>query len=121
MSQNSEAFNLFDPTGLLKNFRDVNQEAWSKMMIQLVHSEAYAQATGALLDTWLANSAPFRKALEEAMAKVLANFNMPTRQEVISLAERLTNLEFRLDDLDARLDEIQAAAPRPTEKKEKKS
>ncbi len=111
MSQkNSDTFNPFDPAGVFKTMRDANMEAWSKMMIQLVNTEAYAQATGAMLDSWLTASAPFRKALELAMTQVLTNLNMPTRADIITLAERLTNIEIRLDDLEASLDETHRAA-----------
>ena len=102
---NDKDFNPFDPTGLWKGVRDANMDAWSKMMVQMVNTDAYAQATGAMLDSWLGNSAPFRKALEAALAQALSNLNMPTRGDVISLAERLTNIELRLDDLGAKLDE----------------
>ena len=111
MSQNNETFNPFDPTGMFKSMRDANMDAWSKMMIQLVNTDAYAKATGAMLDAWLTTSAPFRKALETAMTQVLTNLNMPTRADVISLAERLTNIEMRLDDLEAKLDESLRAPP----------
>lgn len=98
---------MFDPTGMWRGMRDANLDAWSKMMIQLVNSEAYAQATGSVLDAWLTTSAPFRKAMENTMTQVLTQLNMPTRTDVTNLAERLTNLEMRLDDLDAKLNEIQ--------------
>jgi hypothetical protein len=110
MSQNNQTFNPFDPTGLFKSMRDTNMDAWSKMMIQLVNTEAYAEATAVMLDGWLSASAPFRKALEMAMTQVLTNLNLPTRADVINLAERLTNIEIRLDDLEAKLDESQRAA-----------
>jgi hypothetical protein len=105
MSQKDDGFNPFDPTGMLKAARDASLDAWSKMMINLVNTDAYGQATAVMLDAWLANSAPFRKAIETAMTHALANLNLPTRAEVTSLAERLTNVELRLDDLDAKLDE----------------
>jgi hypothetical protein len=104
MSERNDTFNPFDPTGLLKTLRDSNMDAWSKMMIDFVNTDAYAQATGTMLDAWLSTSAPFRKMLETTMTQVLINFNMPTRSDVVSLAERLTNIEMRLDDLEARLD-----------------
>jgi len=104
MSPKNDTFNPFDPTGVLKNLRDANMDAWSKTMIQLVNTEAYAQATATLLDTWLTGSVQFRKALEAAMTQVLTNLNMPTRADVTGLAERLTNIEVRLDDLEAKLD-----------------
>jgi hypothetical protein len=110
MSQNNDLFNPFDPTGMLKTMRDANIDAWSKMMIQLVHSEAYAQATATMLDSWLTASSPFRKALEMTMTQVLTNLNIPTRADVTALAERLTNIEIRLDDLEAKLDERHRAA-----------
>ena len=105
MSEKNDAFNPFDPTGMFKGLREANMDAWSKMMIQLVNTDAYAQATGTMLDAWLSTSAPFRKMLETTMTQVLINFNMPTRSDVTSLAERLVNIEMRLDDLEAKLGE----------------
>ena len=105
MSEKNDTFNPFDPTGMLKTMRDTNMDAWSKMMVQLVNTDAYGQATGTMLETWMTTSAPFRKVVEKLMSQVLTNLSMPSRADVISLAERLTNIEMRLDDLDAKLDE----------------
>jgi hypothetical protein len=106
MSQNNDTFNPFDPTGLMKNMRDAGMDSWSKMMIQIVNTDAYAQAVGTMLDTCLSNSTPLRKAIEASMTQVLAGFNLPTRADVIRLAERLTNIEMRLDDMEAKVEEI---------------
>lgn len=103
MSENNDPFDPFDPTGMFKSMRSANMDAWSRMMIQLVNSDAYAEATATMLDAWLTSSIPFRKALEMTMTQSLTNLNMPTRTDIISLAERLTNIEMRLDDLDAKL------------------
>ena len=110
MSQ-KEISNPLDPSGMFKGMRDAGMDAWSKSMIQLVNSPAYAQATAAALDTWLTTSAPFRKALEATMTQVLTQLNMPTRTDVTSLAQRLTHIEMRLDDLEALLD--QQHTPKP--------
>jgi hypothetical protein len=88
-------------------------------MVDMVNSEAYAQATGAMLDSYMTVSAPFREAVEKAMLKTLEQMAMPSRADVLSIAERLTNIEMRLDDLDATLGDIQrllvkvGTAPRP--------
>jgi hypothetical protein len=111
MSQINGSYNPFDPTGLLKTMRDSGMEAWSKAMIQLVHTDAYAQATAAMLDAWMSTSAPFRKAIETSMTQVLTNATMPTRADVVGLAERLTNIEVRLDDLEAKLDGLRTTRP----------
>jgi hypothetical protein len=91
----------FDPFAA---FRDGYMDAWSKAMIDLVNSDAYQEASGAMLDAYLSVSQPFRKALEQAMAQTLAQLNMPSRADVTTLAERLTNIELRLDDLEAKID-----------------
>ena len=110
MSQTNDAYNPFDPTGMFKSMRDSNMDAWSKIFIQLVNTDAYADATGKVLDAWLSTSAPFRKALETAMTQVLSKLQMPSRADVISLAQRLTNIEMRLDDIEAKLNERLPAA-----------
>jgi polyhydroxyalkanoate synthesis regulator phasin len=121
MSHQSEQPNPFDPTGMFKNMRDAGMDAWSKMMIQMVNSETYAQATGTMLDAWLTGSAPFRKVIESTMTQALTQLNMPTRTDVISLAERLTHIEMRLDDLEAKLDERSQPAPKAAPGKAKET
>jgi polyhydroxyalkanoate synthesis regulator phasin len=121
MSQKSENSTPFDPTGMIKGMRDAGMDAWSKMMIQLVNSEAYSQATATVLDAWLTTSAPFRKAVESTMTQVLTQLNMPTRTDVTSLAERLTHIEMRLDDLEAKLDERVQPAPKAAPSKTKET
>jgi hypothetical protein len=104
MSEHNATVDFFDPTGMFKSMRDAGLESWSKTMAALVHSDAYAGASAAMLDALLSSSAPFRKSLETVMAQTLANLSLPSRDEVARLAERLTNLELRLDDMDAKLD-----------------
>lgn len=108
----------YDPFAAWRGMRDTAMETWGKSMIDLVNSDAYAQATGAMLDNYLTASAPFREALERTMGQVLAQFNMPTRGDITSLAERMTNIEMRLDDLDAKIDELAASRPARAGKKE---
>jgi len=86
--------------------RDISLETWSKLMIDLVNSEEYSQATSQWLDAYLTLSQPFQRVLETTMTQVLSGLNMPARADVTSLAERMTNVEIRLDDLDAKLDVI---------------
>jgi hypothetical protein len=107
MSQSNDIPNPFDPLGFWRTTQNASLEAWSKAMIELVNTDAYAEATGRLLDGYLAASVPMRKAVEQAMAQVLGQINVPSRVEVLSIAERMTNIEMRLDDLDARFDDVQ--------------
>jgi polyhydroxyalkanoate synthesis regulator phasin len=109
MSQKPDEQQILDPFGVWKSMRDSGMDAWSKMMIQLVNTEAYAQANATMMDAWLTTSAPFRKVIESTMTQVFTQLNMPMRSDVTGLAERLTHIEMRLDDIEAKLDE----RPRP--------
>lgn len=106
MSDSQEKINIFDPTGMLKGMRDAGMANWSKMMTELVSSDAYAEANAQMLNTWLTSSAPFRKSMETAVNQSLAALNLASRDDYSRLAERMTNLEMRLDDMDAKLDEL---------------
>lgn len=97
-----------DPMEPWREMRDVYLDAWSKTMVDMVNREDYAQASGAMLDTYLTVSIPFREVVEKAMLKTLEQLAMPSRADVISIANRLTNIEMRLDDMDAKLDKALA-------------
>jgi uncharacterized protein YpuA (DUF1002 family) len=92
-----------------QQMRDAYLDVWAKTMVETVNSEAYAKATGGMLDAYLTVSAPFREAVEKAMLQALQQLSMPSRTDVITLAERMTNIELRLDDIDAKLDQIVGA------------
>ncbi|MGC1869743.1 MAG: hypothetical protein WA700_02185 [Acidobacteriaceae bacterium] len=95
-----------DPFEALRGVRDAYLDSMSKVMINAVNSEEYAEATGTLLNGYLTLTAPAREALDKAMLQALEQFSLPSRQQVAVLAERLTNIETRCDDMDAKLDRI---------------
>lgn len=103
---NSKPFDAFES---FRGMRDAYLDAVSKTMVEAVNTEAYAQATGAMLDYCLSASAPLRDAAEKSMTQALQQLSLPSRQEVAALAERFTNVEMRLDDLDAKLDRLLSA------------
>ena len=106
MSDAKEAFNPFDPTGMIKGMRDSGMDAMAKMMVELVQTDAYAESTAKMLDAWLSSSAPFRKAMDNSMKQALANMKLASLDDITRLAERFTNMEMRLDDMDAKLDNL---------------
>jgi hypothetical protein len=105
----------FDPIASWREMRDNYLEAWAKAMIGVVNTEAYAKSTGTMLDSVLAISAPMRETMHDVMTQALASLSMPSRGEIVSLAERMTQVEMRLDDMDAKLDRIEAMLSRPAE------
>lgn len=116
MTQNaSDGFDPSDPIGAWRALRDANLDAWAKSMAQMTNSDAFAKTIGLQLDTMLAASAPLKQAMQQYTEAYLAQANMPSRAEVVGLAQRLTNIELRLDDMQAQLDDVLAAVrERPT-------
>jgi hypothetical protein len=111
----------FDPMDAWRTMRDTYLDSWAKAMMETVNTEAYAKATGNMLDTYLTMSNPFRESLEKAMLQTLQQLSMPSRADFISLAERMNNLELRIDDMDAKIDHIvkiltKPATPRKTDR-----
>lgn len=109
-----------DPFEQFRSMRDAYLDGMAKVMVEAVNTEAYAQASGAMLENSLKVSAPIREAMEKSMLQVLQQLSLPSRQDFAGLAERFTNLEMRLDDMDAKLDRIekQSSAGRPVTKEE---
>ena len=121
MSDKNDGDKAYDPFEAWRSMRDANLESWSKMMIEGVNSEAYAKMSGAMLDSYLTPSGPFRDMLEKTMVRALAQLSMPSRADFAGLAQRLTNIEMRLDDLDAKLDRTEAGRePAPKQAKDRK-
>jgi hypothetical protein len=100
----NDAPNPLDPFGFWKQSQQAMLDSWSKAMTEAVNTDTYAETTGRMLDTYLTAAAPLRKVIEQTMTQLLNQLGLPSRAEVVSIAERMTNIELRLDDLDARLD-----------------
>lgn len=106
MTQPPNGFDPNDPIGTWRAWRDASLEAWAKSLTAMVNTETFSQAIGAQLDALLAISGPVQQAVQQYMERYLAQAQLPSRNEVVTLAERLTNIEFRLDDMQAQLDEL---------------
>jgi hypothetical protein len=95
-----------DPLEQWRELRDAYMDIWAKASGEAVNSEAYAQATGTMLEAFLSTSSPFRDAQKKVMVSALEQANMPSRDDYLRLADRMANLEFLLDDMDARLRQV---------------
>jgi hypothetical protein len=105
----SEANKGFDPIKLIREARDGGMDAWAKLMLRLTSSHEYQRVQGAISKPTLLAVALYRKAAESAMSEVLAQLNMPSREDVLSLSTRLTHIEMAIDDLGAGLEQLRRA------------
>ncbi len=106
MDKPPEDSNRYDPLGVFGPMASAMPEMWSKAVTDLAGAEASAEASARAFDSYLTMTASAHKLLTQFMGQILGQLNLPTQGEVISLAERLTNIEMRLDDLDAQLGQM---------------
>jgi hypothetical protein len=103
----------FDPMESFREIRDNYLDSWAKVMVDVVNTDAYAKASGTMLEAALSMSAPFRTAVDKAMQMTLQQLSLPSRNDFVNLAERVTNVEIKLDDVDAKLDRIEKLLAKP--------
>jgi hypothetical protein len=108
-----QSIDITNPFEIWRTWRDVQIDVLAQGTAGIVNTAAYAQALGLYLDSYLTVAAPLQQALEKYQEVALARLNMPSRTGMISLAQRMTSIEFRLDDLDARLDQLLLRLPVP--------
>jgi len=95
-----------DPFAQMVQFYDDWTKTWAGAMSQMVASKSFADSMAQQLESSLSTVGTVRRQISDLMEQYLQQMSLPTRKEVVSLAERLTKIEMRLDDLDAKLDEV---------------
>lgn len=103
----------FDVTEQLRKMRDQGMDTWAKAAIRLTSSDRYQRITGIFMQPGLLATALVRSSTGKAMSDLLARLNMPSREEVLSLSQRLTRIEVVLDDLSAAVEAVRGAHPQP--------
>ncbi len=68
------------------------------------------------INQWQKAQLEFQKNFSEAMAKQLANFNMPSRDDVITVSEQLREMDARLTRIEKMLSKANSS-PESTTKK----
>jgi chromosome segregation ATPase len=95
----------FDPFAPWVQFTDNWTKSWANVMSNVVASESFATSMGEQLEGMLEATKLVRQQMKVSMEQYLQQINLATRDQILGLAQRLTNVEMRLDDLDAKMDE----------------
>ncbi|MEJ2262120.1 MAG: poly(R)-hydroxyalkanoic acid synthase subunit PhaE [Anaerolineales bacterium] len=95
-----------DPFAQMIQFYDAMSKSWAKAMSDAVTSESFAKSMAEQMESSMEVFSQMRRQMGEIMEKYLEQMNLPTRKEVVNVAERLTRLEMAIDDLDAKLNQV---------------
>jgi len=85
----------------MRRVRDAGMDAWAKTTLSFTSSSSYNRLTFLLSQPGLILAGIVRKAREKAMSRLLGDLNMPSRADVLSLSQRLTQIQMAIDDLGA--------------------
>ena len=113
MSTDNQGTKRFSLLKSLRGARDSLMEDLAKVTLAVTSTHAYQRASAAIARPQLLASALLREKREAAMSDVLAQLNMPSREEVLTLSKRLTRIEMVLDDLGAGMDLLRRSSVRP--------
>ncbi|MCI0417842.1 MAG: hypothetical protein L0312_01250 [Acidobacteria bacterium] len=95
-----------EPFSQMFQFYDSFAKSWSDAMSKAVSSKSFAESMGRQIENNLDTMTLMRRQMGDLIEQYLQQMSLPTRNDVINLSERLTNLEMSVDDLDAKLDEL---------------
>lgn len=95
-----------DPFSQMVQFYDDWTKTWASAASEMVSSKGFADSMAQQLEGTLSLTQMMRRQMGQMMEQSLQQMNLPTRKDLLSVAERMTNIEMRLDDMEAKLDEV---------------
>ena len=98
MSKDDSPANL-DPMKAWRDWFVKNERDWSESLTNIIKSEAVSSALGQELKAQLYQ----QQALSKSMAEPMARMNLPTRDDLMALGERLGQLEDAVARVEALL------------------
>lgn len=106
MAEKEENPQVSDPFAQMVQFYDDWTKTWAGAASQMTSSKTFADSMAQQLESTLSTTQLLRRQMSDIMEQSLQQMSLPTRKQVMSLAERLTGVEMRLDDMEAKLDEV---------------
>jgi signal transduction histidine kinase len=72
----------------------------------MASSKTFADSMAQQLEASLSATQLMRRQMGELMEQSMQQMSLPTRREILGIAERMTNIEMRLDDMEAKIDQL---------------
>jgi polyhydroxyalkanoic acid synthase PhaR subunit len=92
-----------DPFELWRQIYETNERAWNAVLERTVNNPAFAESSAKILETFLSA----QKTVRDNMRSYLEQINLPTREDISRLGELVVSLEEKVDQLDDRLARIE--------------
>ena len=95
-----------DPFAQWRDWLTQSERQWNSFLNDVMSTDQFSEGMGRMMDMQLT----MQKNLNETMGQYFAALNMPSRTDVLSLGNRLTEIEERLTGIE---DALRTLTPEP--------
>ena len=97
--------NNFEPLRLWSEWYQKSEKSWNDAVTKLLGDDRVAKSTG----KYLQEALHAQRMFTDAMAKYLANLNLPSRSDVLALSDRVGKVEDALAGLQVEIRQLRRA------------
>ncbi len=95
----------------IRKFWDESLDVWTRTLAEKMGSQEYATFMAQVLGQNLTAQGAATQAMTPLLEETWKTFNLPSRMQVLAMAEQLNSIERRLESLEDRLEEMQNTLP----------
>ena len=97
-----------DPFAMWRDWVANSERQWNSFLNNAMATDEFSQTMGRMMDLYL----NVQKNMNEVMGRYLQTINVPTRNDILALGERLSQIEDRLSNIENSLRAATVAAAR---------
>jgi polyhydroxyalkanoic acid synthase PhaR subunit len=105
----AEQVNL-DPLAMWRDWVANSERQWNGFMNNAMATDEFSQTMGRMMDVYL----NMQKNMNEVMGRYLQLINVPTRNDILGLGERLSQIEDRLGQIENAIGAVQRSTAAQT-------
>jgi polyhydroxyalkanoic acid synthase PhaR subunit len=98
-----------DPFALWRDWLVQSERQWNATLNELMGTDQFAQSMGRWMELYLG----VQKSINESLGRALTGLNVPSRDDVAELGQRLAAIDERLARIETMLERGDPAANRP--------
>lgn len=95
-----------DPFAAWREWVGQSERQWNAFLNEAMATDEFGQSMGQFMDVYL----NMQRGMNEVMGRYLTALNLPSRSDVLSLANRLSDIEGRLSAIEDTLHELRKRA-----------
>lgn len=85
-----------DPLAMWRDWVSNSERQWNGFLNNAMATDEFSQTMGRMMDVYL----NVQKNMNEVMGRYLQTINVPTRNDILAIGERLSEIEDRLDRIE---------------------